>query len=61
MRYPLAARSVTLPAASLFLLATLPGCRIITGIFKAGMWTAFVLIGIVALLGFGLASLFRKG
>jgi len=44
-------------AAALF---TLPGCRVAGDIFKAGMWVAVIGIGLLALIGFGIASLFRR-
>lgn len=41
-------------------LITLPGCRAVGDIFKAGMWVAVIGIGLLALLGYGIASLFRR-
>jgi hypothetical protein len=35
------------------------GCRVIGDIFKAGVWVGVLVIGVVVLLGFGLASMFR--
>jgi hypothetical protein len=49
-------RSLAVAAA----LMTLPGCRVAGDIFKAGMWVAVIGIAIVVLLGYGLASLFRR-
>ena len=53
-------RGVTPVASLLLLLAALPGCRVIGAIFKAGMWTAFLIVGAVALLGIGLTGFFRR-
>jgi hypothetical protein len=35
------------------------GCAVVGGIFKAGVWVGVIAIGALALLGFGLAALFR--
>ncbi len=39
---------------------SLPGCALIGDIFKAGVWVAVVGIAVLALVGFGIASLFKK-
>jgi hypothetical protein len=49
------ARSLAIAAA----LVALPGCHIAGDIFKAGIWVAVIGIGLLAVVGFGLASLFR--
>jgi hypothetical protein len=36
------------------------GCAVIGDIFKAGVWVAIVGIGVLALIGFGVMSLFKK-
>jgi hypothetical protein len=36
------------------------GCAAIGDIFKAGIWVAVIGIGILALVGFGIVSLFKK-
>ncbi len=41
------------------LLATLPGCAVVGDIFKAGVWVGILAIGVVVLLGAGLASMLR--
>jgi hypothetical protein len=41
-------------------LVTLPGCRVVGDIFKAGVWVAVIGIGLLALIGFGIASIFRR-
>jgi hypothetical protein len=41
-------------------LIALPGCRVAGDIFKAGVWVAVIGIGLLALIGFGIASLFRR-
>jgi hypothetical protein len=48
-------RSLVIAAA----LVALPGCQIVGDIFKAGVWVAVIGIGLLALIGFGIASLFR--
>ena len=41
------------------LLVTTPGCRVVGDIFKAGVWVGVLVIGVIVLLGIGLASMFR--
>ena len=36
---------------SLFITVFLPGCSVIAGIFKAGFWTAIILVLLIAGLG----------
>jgi hypothetical protein len=44
--------------AGLLLLIFLPGCEVIAGIFKAGFWTAIILIVLfIALIGYGIAKM----
>jgi hypothetical protein len=51
-----------LPVASAFLLfmvvMLLPGCSAIAGIFKAGMWSGIILVGLVLIL---IIFLFSRG
>jgi hypothetical protein len=49
-------RTVAVAAA----LVCLPGCQVVGDIFKAGVWVAVIGIGLLAVLGFGIASLFRR-
>jgi energy-converting hydrogenase Eha subunit H len=49
-------RSLAIAAA----LVTLPGCRAVGDIFKAGMWVAVIGIALLALIGYGVASIFRR-
>ncbi len=43
---------------SLVLIVFLPGCKVIGGIFKAGFWSAIILIVLViALIGYGIAKM----
>ena len=37
----------------------LPGCELVEGVFKAGMWTALVLIGIVVAALFAVTRISR--
>lgn len=46
--------------AGLILLTTLSGCEVIGDIFKAGMWTMFIIIILVVLLIFWIIRRFRK-
>jgi hypothetical protein len=39
---------------------SLSGCELVKGIFKAGVWTAVIVIGIFAALAFGTAQVFRR-
>ena len=41
-------------------LATLPGCRAIEGIFKAGVWVGVIVIAFLALVAFGITRLFAS-
>jgi hypothetical protein len=43
------------------LMLSLTGCDIIEGIFKAGFWTAIILIGLVLLAVWGIARMVRGG
>lgn len=51
-------------AFSLFVLLalclSLSGCELVEGVFKLGMWTAAVLIGVLALAAFAAVTLFRR-
>lgn len=40
--------------------AGVSGCTVIGDIFKAGIWVAVVGIAVLALVGFGIVSLFKK-
>ena len=42
------------------LMPVLAGCQVVGDIFKAGAWTAIIGIGVVVLVGFGIASLVRR-
>jgi Flp pilus assembly protein TadB len=47
-------------SALLFLMISLTSCEVVGGIFKAGMWTAVIIIVLVVALIFWLISKFRK-
>lgn len=52
------------PFVAFFIIALLflPGCDLIAGIFKAGFWTAILLVVlVVALVGWGIYSLSKNG
>jgi hypothetical protein len=54
-------RLVIFPLLFLAVLFLLPGCGVIEGIFKAGMWTAFLIVGLViALIIYIVARMRRK-
>jgi len=47
-------------ALALFALTALPGCTLVKGIFKAGMWVGVLaVVGLVVVVG-GLMSLLRR-
>jgi hypothetical protein len=46
--------------AALFLITALSGCEVIGDIFKAGMWSMFIIIVLVVLLIFWIIRKFRK-
>lgn len=52
-------RHILIPIYFLLVL-TLPGCDIIIGIFKAGFWSAIILIVILVALGWWGISEYRK-
>lgn len=54
------ARHRSIAIAIAVALVTLPGCRAVGDIFKAGMWVAVIGIALLALIGYGIASLFRR-
>jgi hypothetical protein len=37
------------------------GCAVVGDIFKAGVWVAVIGMALVALIGFGIVGLFKKG
>ena len=51
------ARFAAALTALMALCLTLTGCELVGNIFKAGMWTAVILIGVVVLAGFALVKL----
>jgi hypothetical protein len=53
-------RADYLPFVIAAALITLPGCRVAGDIFKAGMWVAVLGIGLLVVIGYGIASLFRR-
>ena len=62
MHESLATRSPRLLSLALaaLVLSTLPGCAVIEGIFKAGVWVGVLaIVGLVVVVG-GLFSLLRK-
>jgi hypothetical protein len=46
--------------AALFLITALSGCEVIGDIFKAGMWSMFIIIVLVVILIFWIIRKFRK-
>ena len=42
------------------MLASTSGCALVGDVFKAGFWVAVIGIGILALVGFGIADLVRN-
>jgi hypothetical protein len=51
---------VTTACIALFVLSVLPGCSAIEGIFKAGIWTGILIVGIIFLLVIYLLSRAKK-
>ncbi len=48
-------------SALFILLITLPGCEVIGGIFKAGVWSGILLVGgVLALIIFAVSRAFKK-
>jgi hypothetical protein len=48
-------------SALFILLLTLPGCEVIGGIFKAGVWSGILLVGgVLALIIFAVSRAFKK-
>jgi hypothetical protein len=45
---------------AVFLLATLPGCEVVGGIFKAGVWSGIIIVIAVIILIFYLVSRIKK-
>lgn len=56
----LANKNVQLAAIVATLAMSMTGCRAISGIFKAGVWTGVIIIGFLLLLGFGATRLFAR-
>lgn len=52
-------RSTLLYPVMALLMLSLTGCDIIEGIFKAGFWAAVILIGLILLVVWGIARMFR--
>ena len=54
-------KNAVLFAALTTLILTLSGCELVEGIFKAGVWTAVILMAGAFVLGFVVLKLFRRG
>lgn len=56
----LAQRNAMLAALAAVLVSSVTGCRAVAGIFKAGIWTGVIVVGLLLLLGFGATRLLAR-
>jgi hypothetical protein len=59
MTPPFKAVPLTLTTITIALLGA-PGCRLVSGIFRAGVWMGIVVLLVLAAIVFGIARLFAR-